>query len=138
MIGWDGGHQGTAQVSLYSDVNAEPGSPLTDLTLQGSIINGLAPTTFAASGISLDANTNYWVVLKAMDWPMQWAWTLDNSGVGTGFLHTWSHHTDAGWNTVTVEPNLAQISATTVPEPATVVLISLGGVGLLALRRGRA
>jgi hypothetical protein len=135
LIGWDGGHQGVAQVSLYSDVDTKPGNALADLTLQGSIINGLAPTTFTTSSVSLDANTNYWIVPKAMDWPMQWAWTTDNLGVGAGFLHTWGHHTDSGWSTLNAEPYLAQISATTVPEPTGMALISFGGAALVALRR---
>jgi hypothetical protein len=124
-------------VSLYTDAGTTPGSALADLNLQGTNINGLAPTTFTASGVSLDANTNYWIVLKAMDWPMQWAWTTDNSGVGTGFLHTWGHHNDSGWNTLAAEPYLAQISAATVPEPASVILISLGGLGVLKCIRLR-
>ena len=132
---------GQAEVDIYSDSILEPGTLLGQLTLAGSYSATATPTTFIASGITLAANTNYWVVLKAVSGQFDWSWTSDNVGTGVGYQNTWGSSDDSGgtWFTYDSYPtqmNVTLVSAAAVPEPATALLWGLAGVGI-ALHRQR-
>jgi hypothetical protein len=130
---------GQASLSLYSDGTLEPGTALGTLTAPASYSGALANTTFAASGLTLAANTTYWVVLRATSGAIDWAWTSDNTGTGVGFQHTWGSSDDAGstWFTFDTFPTQFSITATPVPEPGSLALVGVGAVGLLLRRRRR-
>ncbi len=131
---------GVAEVDLFSNDLLQPGSLLGTLTSPESYSASLSNTTFSSNGLTLDANSTYWIVLKAVSGEFDWAWTADNSGTGIGFQGVWGSSTDAGstWFTYAVYPT--QFSATTdaaaTPEPGTGWL-AIGGLlaGAMALYR---
>jgi hypothetical protein len=115
---------GVAELNLYSNGLLQPGSLVGTLTPPESYSSGLSNTTFSSSGLTLSANSTYWIVLKALSGEFDWAWTADNSGTGTGFQGTWGISTDAGgtWYTYAVYPaqfSVTTTAATATPEPGT-------------------
>src|SRR6202043_2556061 len=93
-------------------VQGEPGVLVGDLTSPGSFSGSIAATTFTSAGILLAANTTYWVVLKGLGTEnMSWQWTNDNTGLGTGFQHTWGHSDNSGgtWLTFDTQPMQMQV-----------------------------
>jgi len=138
---------GVAEVDLYTNSTSQPGSLVGTLTAASSYTSALSDVTFSSSGLTLSANSTYWIVLKALSGEFDWGWTADNSGTGVGFQGTWGISSDAGstWYTYAVYPT--QFSVTTT-DPATTVdvamepgtgLLLAGGllVGFVFLRRGR-
>lgn len=131
---------GVAEVDLYSNGLLQPGSLVGTLTSPGNYSTSLSNTTFSSSGLTLSANSTYWIVLKALSGEFDWAWTADNSGTGIGFQGAWGVSTDAGstWFTYATYPT--QFSVTTaaaaVPEPGTEWL-AIGGllIGAVVLYR---
>src|SRR6185369_1190291 len=73
-----------------------------------------AATIFTTSGISLSANSTYWIVLQAGSGKFDWSWTADTSGDGAGFQRTWGQSLDAGatWATYAIYPTQFQVTAT--------------------------
>jgi hypothetical protein len=125
---------GTASLGIYTDTANHPGVLVGTLTSPSSFTTTSANNTFTSSGLTLNANTTYWVVLRALTGQFEWAWTADNTGTGVGFQHTWGFSQNSGgtWNTFTSEPMIMQVVATTaVPEPSSVIL--LGSAALLGL-----
>lgn len=130
---------GAAQAAIFTDVSDQPGSQVDALISPGSYSNTLASTSFTANGITLAANTTYWVVLSASSGNFDWAWTDSNTGAGVGFTHTWSGSDDAGnsWLTFHDSPQIMQVEANPIPAPATLWLfgIALAGMRLAERRR---
>jgi hypothetical protein len=134
---------GAAELDLYSDGLLAPGALIGQLTSPATYSSGLTDTSFSASGITLAANTTYWIVLKAATGAFDWSWTDDNTGTGSGYQGIWGTSLDAGntWFTYTVFPT--QFSVTTsasatapAPEPGTWMLSAAGLlVGCGAFRR---
>ena len=136
---------GTAEVDLYSDGQLAPGSLVAQLASPTTYGTTLADASFTANGVTLPANSTYWIVLKATSGAFDWSWTADSTGTGIGYQGTWGSSADAGitWFTSTVYP--MQLSVTTsgsgtaaAPEPGTWVLSAIGllvGGGLF--RRNR-
>ena len=91
---------GTATVSIYSDSGSEPGTLVATLTSPSSYSSSLASTTFSsASGVSLAADTTYWVVLKASAGSYNWSFTSDDensASTGDGFTGVWGISSDSG------------------------------------------
>ena len=115
---------GQADVEIYSDSILQPGTSLGKLSLAGSYSSTALATTFTASEITLAANTNYWVVLKAVTGQFDWSWTLGNVGTGSGYQNTWGSSDDSGDNWFTYDPyptqmNVTFVSPVAVPEPST-------------------
>jgi PEP-CTERM motif len=129
---------GVAEVDLYSNSLLQPGSLVGTLFSPSSYSTGLSNTTFSSNGLTLSANSTYWLVLKALSGEFDWAWTSDNTGTGTGFQGTWGSSTDAGaaWYTYAVYPTQFSVptTAAAVPEPGT-GLLAIGGllIGAMAL-----
>ncbi len=131
---------GRAEVDLYSDAGLQPGSLVGTLSLSGSYTTSLSATTFTATGITLSANTNYWVVLKALTGQFDWGWTAaaTGTGTGTGYQNTWGESDDAGntWFTYDSYPtqmNVVLVSSSAVPEPSTWILWGFGVAGIALL-----
>ena len=72
-------------------------------------------------GISLAADTTYWVVLNAPTGSFDWGWTADNTGNGVGFQVAWSQSDDAGgtWFTADDYPFRMSVSASASAVPKT-------------------
>lgn len=123
---------GTAELDLYSDGGLQPG---TELSVIGTTtLSTSSPTaiTFTSSDL-LSTGATYWLVLKATSGSIDWAWTDDNSGNGTGFQDTWGISSDAGatWFTYDVYPLQFALDADplgAVPEPATKWLLLATGL----------
>jgi len=133
---------GTASLALYSSDASGliPGSLLATFQATGSA-NSLA--TFSLSGVTLQSNTSYWLVLSNATGTANWSWTDTSEGTGTGFTGVWANSDDAGevWFTnSSLYPLQASVSvsASAVPEPNTLMLFWLGGIPLLLVARHQA
>lgn len=135
-------------LQLYSNNLSQPGRALLRLTEASSLSPMLSPVTFDGAGYMLSSNTTYWAVLQATAGSAQWAYTVNSTGTGVGFQHTWAVTDDAGtdWLAFDSYPMLSGVSATPVspaivPEPTPGVSILLGfgtlliGVGIEAKNR---
>ena len=127
---------GSAELDLYTDAGLQPGSLVGKLTQAGSVTATPASVTWTAAGITLAANTNYWIVLKALTGQFDWSWTADSSGDGTGagYQGTWAEAADAGvtwfsYDSYPTQMNVIIASAATVPEPGSLILLGLGAAG---------
>jgi len=134
---------GVAEVDLYSDGGFQPGSLIGALSSPSTYSSNLSATTFTNSGITLAADSTYWIVLKSLAGDLDWAWTDDNTGTGAGFQNTWGETSDAGatWFTYDIYPLQFSVDAasTAAPEPGTAAFLMGGGalLGAFALKRLR-
>ena len=135
-----------AELDLYADDGLnEPGAAIGRLTLAGTVGATPAAVTCTATGITLAANANYWVVLKALGGTFNWSYTAASSGVGTGagYQNTWGSSDDAGasWFTYTSYPtqmDVALAGSAAVPEPGSLTLWGIAlvvGGGIYRRRR---
>ena len=128
-------------VSIWTSTGSGPasdyGSKLGDLVAQGGFFNALSgspfdnPTdvTFAASNITLTANTNYWI--KVVN-PNSYGWLNVYGGPFPRFGTV-----DNGQGAKAMgNPFTATVNVTSVPEPSTGILLASGFV-LAALTRRR-
>lgn len=106
---------GQATAYIYTDGGLKPGSLAGTLVSPATYSSTLAQTTFTGGGISLSANTTYWVVLKAISGTFNWSWTSAIAGAGTGYTNVWGTTSDAGttWYTYAVYPLQMLVSAST-------------------------
>ena len=133
----------TAQLDIYSNSGDVPGTSLGTLTPPESIpLNTAEKVTFTASGISLSANSTYWVVLHAPTGQLWWSYTDDSTGTGSGFstINTSSVNAGTKWATpIDYYPNQMQVNATlaAVPEPSQWAMMGVTALGVTgyALRR---
>jgi hypothetical protein len=124
--------QGPAKLVLYSDINSAVGSPLGVFVPPDSYstLSEPSPATFNLSGISLSPNTGYWLIFQSSvagpSFEVLWRWALDSAGSGGGATAMGVLSSDYGktW-TYVHNPDQAQIIATVVPEPPSVVLGSI-------------
>jgi hypothetical protein len=131
-----GAPTGSFTIQLLADNNISPGNPIyTVATVQdGSLTDSLQDYFFNLSQAqALAPNTRYWIGLSSTDSSnANWSWTVDTSGIGV------SGEYFANVNGVFTNDNGAyqmQISGD-VPEPATLVTLGTGFVGVLcSLRR---
>ena len=108
---------GTATVSIYTDSGSEPGTLVATLTSPSNYSSALASTIFSSSsGVSLTANTTYWVVLKASSGSYNWSFTSDDensTSTGDGFTGVWGTSGDSGVTWYTDDDYPLQMSVTT-------------------------
>ncbi len=133
---------GEVAVDLYSDAGLEPGAFVATLAGPGSVSGTLGAVTFTASGVALDADSTYWVVLRAVNGEFLWSWSDSNDGSGVGFQTGWATSDFAGtdWFYADSYPFQMSVSAsvTAVPEPGSAVLTALGAAGVALIARSRA
>lgn len=135
---------GNPLLQIYGGSDTAPSSsPLFTLTNPGSISGTLANNTFTAgSTFLMDANTNYWVVLKGVgSSSFEWGYTQSNDGIGNSFRtqNAITNNSGVPWLSYPDEPFQMQVNATAVPEPGTLTLGTIamvsGGVGTWWRRR---
>ena len=141
------GTGGQIDGGIYSDNSGNPGSLLaafTPVTVPASQ-PAISLTVNTASPFTLQATTNYWVVLH--DPIIPYGWDRDNSTNGTTPAAS-SGHTFNGYRT-SINSGTAwssstgnwttEITVATTPEPSTMVLACLAAAGLTVplLRRRR-
>ena len=140
-------------VSIYSGTTAPAGSALETLTwASGSILSqpygsstyGLV--TYDSTGLTLDANLSYWVVLTATTDnnpanETDYAWSATDAVTAWGAQHEIISPYDASYNEAWAATGygsfqMSVLATAPVPEPATLALAGLGGLGMLwQLRR---
>lgn len=97
---------GTVGLDLYSDNSGIPGTLLGSLVSSRTYSSSLAAVSFTASGLTLNADTTYWLVLAASSGSFEWAWTQTNSGDGVGFTGDSAFFDGAYWyGTTGIYPN---------------------------------
>jgi hypothetical protein len=126
---------GAATLALYSS----DASTLIPDSLLATFqpVSSAGGLTFTVSGVTLQSNTSYWLVLSNASGTSQWSWTEASEGTGTGFTGVWANSDDAGgvWFTnSSLYPLQASVSVSAVPEP-TSMLLWLGGLSLLLVAR---
>ena len=133
----------TFNVSIYSDSDPDgdfvDGRPLAVLeTLSGS---STIPTdgeyTYTSTGLTLEANTSYWVIADTSDGGYNWLYSssfMADSVNGASMQHFTQDPLDFYNISYTYEPQMFAVNAS-VPEPASVVLLILGGLVLRKCRR---
>ncbi len=135
----------TATVSIFTNTgtgNGQPGTLVGTLTSPGSytVYNNASLTTFTASGINLNPNSIYWVVLNlnGSTGNLFWQSTPDTSGNGSGFRVYYSGNNGSSWGTAaSTNPFMMDVNANSnaVPLPAGILLFTPGLLGLGVLRR---
>jgi hypothetical protein len=139
---------GAVEVDIYDDGGLQPGSLVGTLTSPSSYLGPLVESTFTASGITLAADSTYWVVVHATGGEFDWAWASDDSFAGSGFTDTWAQSFDSGGSwftyapittpavTLGTDPLQMIVTAAAVPEPGSLASLGLGA-GLLLYWRAR-
>jgi PEP-CTERM motif len=130
------------EADLYSDSAGSPGALITVLTATSAYDYTLQDVNFAAAGVTLLANSTYWVVLKATSGEVTWAYPTTNNGSGVGFtdVYAFSNTSGASWTVAGPgeNPDQAEVigDLASVPEPSTLLLAGLGFLALaVSLRR---
>ncbi|MGH7991890.1 MAG: choice-of-anchor R domain-containing protein [Limisphaerales bacterium] len=138
-------------VSLFDNVSGQPGTSL--VTLTGPTPSALTYADYiyaAPANTILSANTSYWLVLSATAAPdfsnAFEVGRLPSSDTSYSGLSDWSLTPgDAGsgnqgssWNVYPSDNNpMIQVNIGEVPEPATLTLSTMGGLGWWLLLRRR-
>ncbi len=135
---------GELTLQLWGGTSLVPsGGSLGTLTRTSAYSTTSAQTTFSAAGLTLSANSNYWIVaIGANSTTLRWSYTANNTGSGVGFQQNWSDTFDSGgtWSSGgirTNSPYIMKVTATAVPEPGTVVLMAVSTVFGIAIVRRR-
>jgi hypothetical protein len=138
------GSAGAVSLSLFSNSSGLPGSSLLSLGTLTPTGSGFAPYT-ATGSYALAADTTYWVVVDYLGEP-SWGYTDSVSFAGTGTLGSFTNSNNGGttWNgpytleEEGAEPYLLEVDATSAvatPEPSSLLLLSMGCLGVLGLMR---
>ncbi len=129
-----------ASIWLLADDSGLPGSALESYTLTGVMtVPPLIITATSASHPSLSAGTQYWVAFAPPDLINgKLAWLFNDQGRTNMFAGRIGALDSGGWAGVTWPPlptELAfRISGTEIPEPATIVTLSVGLFLALTIR----
>ncbi len=111
------------------------------LTAPESESNALANFVFTpTSGITLTANTTYWLVIAATSDIDTFSWErseepITPTGIATFGVQAISENGGSSWSNGNSGPHTFAIYGTTVPEPGAVFLVGLGLTALLFARK---
>lgn len=129
-----GAPTGSFTIQLLADDNIHPGNPIYTIATvaDSSLTDSLQDYFFQLQMPQvLDPNTRYWIGLSSSDNSTAgWSWSVDTSGVGV------SGEYFANMGGVYTNDNGAyQMQVSDVPEPATLITLGTGVVGLLGVLR---
>lgn len=136
---------GGISVSVHADNGSIPGSIVAGgFNLFSATSATIGDSLVAGSSLTLAPNSTYWFVVSAdqsLGATRYW-WNLtDNSALAsdvTGFGMPLSNANNAlGWAAYSGAGPLMDVNGTVVPEPATISLFGLGGLGSFLARRKR-
>jgi hypothetical protein len=127
---------------LETDSGGAPGETLEAMTVTGIPAGTSLVTATSTTGTLLNPGTEYWLVASATN-DTYLAWMTNNQG-SSGHL---AYRIDTGsgpeaWQAVgaATDPAFAisaEFSPTVVPEPPSALLLSLGLIGVVGLKRAR-
>jgi hypothetical protein len=132
---------GTQTLALYSsdDTGLIPALWLANFSATSSTTDS---SSFSLSGVTLNSQTSYWLILSNVGGSSTWLWTADSSGTGAGFTGLWADSDSAGneWFTNSERYPLqlsvsTTVTTSTVPEPASNVLMLISLCALSGARR---
>lgn len=136
-------------VGLYGDSGNQPGALLSTLTgndSPGTGLEGPRGSLYTYTGsLDLSADTTYWVVTDvSADYPGSvYGWDVGNAGTTVGSTVGASYSFDGGasWGLDNSSSYLMQVTAgptiEATPEPTTLALAAMGGLGMLVMFRRR-
>jgi len=132
---------GTKFVQIFSNNAGNPGSSIASSA--GTSVGGKNVYQFNFSGVTLAANTTYWVLPQSgLDWYVEAANAAPTAQNGSGFTYQGSRYTEEGdWFASGFNYTLG-VSTTSdeppppgpVPEPALTSLLCLSGIALIRRR----
>jgi len=125
---------GNFQVDIYSTGAGSTVGSLVGALSGASSPDSLGQYTFTATGITLQANTSYWLVTKVTSGLADYrvSYTQDTAASGGWTIpltntYSWSTNQGSSWGTYGgYWPYRYKIEATAVPEPSSPVLVLFG------------
>jgi hypothetical protein len=132
---------GTMSVQIFSNNAGNPGSSIATST--GTTVGSKNVYQFNFSGVTLTANTTYWVLPQSgLKWYVENTNTAPTAQNGSGFTYEGTRYTEEGdWYTSGFNYTIA-VSTTSdgppppapIPEPALTSLLCLSGIALIRRR----
>jgi hypothetical protein len=121
---------GSPSATVFASLNA----PVSESNADGNFV--FTPT----SGITLTANTTYWLVIAAASNAETFSWLRSDpsetpTGLATFGIQAISENSGGTWSAGSNGPHSFAINGNTVPEPGTILLVGLGLAGVLYFRR---
>jgi hypothetical protein len=92
------------------------------------------------SPVTLDPTTKYWFILGADSGTYDWSYANTNFYTGPGMLGNFADSSDAGvtWNLRDESfPYFIQVNGSTIPEPSSLFVLAVTGLGMIGVLRRR-
>jgi hypothetical protein len=125
---------GNLTIALFDTMANHPQTPIhilyTGPAATALLTGTFATNTFSGQSYLLNPNSTFWIVAEndPNSESVDWRNTSDSSGTGPGFSADFATSDDEGatWAVSSGQPFLMQVNATVIPEPTSVVMLSIG------------